>query len=122
MELRRKTGDAAEDLAAAFLEKQGYQVLERNVLYRFGELDLVAKKDDVYCFVEVRMRSSLACGEPFLTVMSSKQRKVIRSAMKWLQREHLTDRVMVRFDVISIVGQGPRAKLEHLPGAFDAGF
>jgi len=74
----------------------------------------------VVCFVEVRMRSTDAWGDPALTVSFAKQRRVVKAALRYLFRHDLSDR-MVRFDVISVVGQGPAAQLEHIPAAFDAG-
>lgn len=119
---RRQRGDAAEALVCEYLEARGYRIRERNAAYRFGELDVVAESEGVLCFVEVRMRSSGVFGDPSATVSGAKQRKVVRSAMLYLQRERLWNRVAVRFDVASVVGRGPRAVVEHLPGAFDAGF
>lgn len=118
---RRGRGDRAEDAAAAWLEAQGFRVVARNVRYRDGELDVVARRGDLVAFVEVRMRSHAAHGEPFETVSFGKQRRVVRAALRWLQRERLLDRVDVRFDVIAVTGRGPDARLLHLPGCFDAG-
>lgn len=89
---------------------------------RVGELDIVAEKEGLICIVEVRMRSSSVWGDPAATVTFAKQRKVVKAAMYYLQGERLLNRVMVRFDVISVIGRGPTASVEHLPGAFDAGF
>lgn len=118
---RRRTGNAAEDRAADWLTARGWEVLARNVLYRDGELDLVAKKGKLYAFTEVRMRSVGLWGDPSATVTFSKQRRVVRAAMRWLMRERLLNRVEVRFDVISVVGQGRNAQIQHFEGAFDAG-
>lgn len=117
----RRAGNEAESRAAAHLEQAGWQVLARNVLYRDGELDLVVRKGVLVAFVEVRMRSLSIWGGPAETVTFAKQRRVVRAAMRWLQRERLNGRVEVRFDVIAVVGKGPTATLEHLEGAFDAG-
>jgi putative endonuclease len=118
---RRRTGDAAEARAADWLIEKGWEVLARNVLYRDGELDLVAKKGGLYAFIEVRMRSHAAFGDPSATVTFAKQRRVVRAAMRWLLRERLLDRVDVRFDVIAVTGQGRNVQLEHIENAFDAG-
>ena len=119
---RRQFGDRGEELAAQLLLRAGYRVIDRNVGCRYGEIDIIAVKDDVHCFVEVRSRATDVWGDPALTVMSAKQRKVVKSAIWWLQRERLLERVPVRFDVVSVVGRGPDARVEHIPGAFDAGF
>lgn len=118
---RRQRGDSAEDLAASHLEAEGFRVLERNFLCRYGELDLVAERGELLCFVEVRMRSTAVWGDPAHTVSHAKQRKVVRAALHWLFRHGGPPRD-VRFDVISVTGRGPDARLEHIPNAFDAGF
>lgn len=117
---RRQTGLEGEQAAVEFLERQGYEILARNVFCRVGELDVVAQKDDVLCFVEVRTRSTDAFGAPALTVMSAKRHRVVKAAMYYLQRHGVVNR-MIRFDVISVVGRGRQASVEYLPNAFDAG-
>lgn len=117
--LRRNLGDRAEARVAEFLSERGYRVRHRNFLCRYGELDLVVEKDDTVCFVEVRMRSSAAWGDPAHTVSFSKQRKVVKAALHYLFQHDLQGK-MIRFDVVSVIGSGPSAHLEHLPNAFDA--
>jgi putative endonuclease len=116
----RKFGSEAEDAAVAYLTKAGYSVRDRNYFCRFGELDVVVEKDELLCFVEVRMRSSAAWGDPSHTVMSSKQRRVVKAALHYMFDERISNRA-VRFDVISVLGRGDRAQVEHIPNAFDAG-
>ena len=105
---------------AEALERRGYRVRERNWRTREGELDIVAESADTVCFVEVRMRTSGAWGDPSSTVSRAKQQRVVRAALRYLQRRP-AGRRMIRFDVMSVVGQGDEAVVEHLPGAFDAG-
>jgi putative endonuclease len=119
---RRQFGDRGEGLAAALLERAGYEILERNVSCRHGEIDIIAVKDTIHCFVEVRSRATDIWGVPAESVIFAKQRKVVRAALWWLQHQRLLDRVPVRFDVVSVVGRGEDARVEHIPGAFDAGF
>lgn len=117
---RRELGDEAEGTAAVFLEARGYRILSRNFRCRYGELDLVTEKDGMVCFVEVRMRSTAVWGDPSHTVTFRKQRRVVKAALHYLFAHDLRDR-MVRFDVITVVGRGSNAAVEHIPGAFDAG-
>ncbi len=119
-ETTRRTGDRAEDAAVALLEGKGYRIRARNWRCREGEVDIVAEDGETICFVEVRMRSSDTWGDPSLTVSWSKQRKVVRTALRYLFEQRLSKR-MVRFDVVSVVGKGAAAVLEHIPNAFDAG-
>jgi putative endonuclease len=117
---RRGYGEAGEAAAVAYLEAQGYGIRARNFLCRYGELDVVAEKGEVLAFVEVRMRSSAVWGDPAHTVSRAKQRRVVKAALHYLFRYGLQGR-MVRFDVVSVVGRGERASVEHIPAAFDAG-
>lgn len=103
------------------LERDGYRVRDRNVLCRFGELDVVAEKGEVLAFVEVRMRSSEAWGDPAETVMTAKQRKVVKAATEYCQRNRLFERV-IRFDVAAVVGRGRAGHVEYIPDAFEAWF
>jgi putative endonuclease len=50
----KKTGDLGETIAAMFLMKQGYTILETNYLRKWGEIDLIAEKDRIVHFVEVK--------------------------------------------------------------------
>ncbi|ATB33392.1 YraN family protein [Melittangium boletus] len=117
---RKQWGDEGEEAAVCFLVSQGYRIRARNYACRHGELDVVAERGDVLCFVEVRMRSTAAWGDPSQTVSFAKQRRVVKTALHYLGTHGVRDR-MLRFDVISVVGRGERATVEHLPGAFDAG-
>lgn len=117
---RRKSGDAAEQLVVEHLEREGWTIRDRNVLCRRGELDVVAEKGPVLAFVEVRMRSTAAWGDPSQTVTFGKQRKVVLAAHEYCQRHRLFARV-IRFDVASVVGRGREGHVELIPDAFEAG-
>jgi len=117
---RSRLGAQAEEQCVEWLERAGYRIRERNWLVREGELDIVAEQGELLCFVEVRMRSSARFGDPSLTVTREKQRRVVRAALRYLQRRPAPRR-MIRFDVMTVLGQGPGAVIEHLPAAFDAG-
>ncbi len=119
---RRQFGDRGEGLAVQRLMGEGYEVIERNVACRYGEIDIIAVKDGTYCFVEVRSRATDIWGDPAMSVIFRKQRKVSKAALWWLQRQRLLERVPVRFDVVTVLGRGPNARVEHIPGAFEAGF
>lgn len=117
---QREDGAAGEAQASRFLEDEGYEIVSRNFRTRRGEVDLVARRGRTLCFVEVRMRATRVFGEPAATVTHGKQRRVISAAMSYLARHRIQD-MMLRFDVISIVGQGAGSELVHIPNAFDAG-
>lgn len=117
----RTFGGLNEQLVAQHLLRQGYSVLDSNVACRRGEVDLIAERDGILCFVEVRSRRTAIWGDPSQTVTHAKQRRVVRAAMEWLAKHRAFER-MIRFDVASVVGNGADAHVEYLPNAFDAGF
>ncbi len=82
-----KLGFIGEDLAAAYLEKSGYIIKERNFRTRTGEIDIIAIKDDQLIFVEVKTRSSLNCGEPIEAIDPKKLRRLYRLGEEYKGRE-----------------------------------
>ncbi len=121
---RISKGAVGEVLAARYLRQNGYTILSANYRTRFGEIDIIAANKKYIAFVEVKLRSSVAIYTPQEAVTPSKQRKILRTALLYLQT-HETD-LQPRFDVISIVtedGDDPmRVKeFDHLTAAFDVG-
>ena len=55
---RRTIGDFGEEIALKYLEKKGYQILDRNFLKPYGEIDIIAIKNDILTFVEVKTRKN----------------------------------------------------------------
>ncbi|MBG0787131.1 MAG: YraN family protein [Anaerolineaceae bacterium] len=98
---QQQVGRQGEDLAADYLQKQGYQLLDRNYLSRFGEVDLVAVKDEVIVFVEVKARTNDRFGLPEASVTPEKLEKIYDTALFWLQ-EHPEMPDDWRVDVIAI--------------------
>jgi putative endonuclease len=116
---RPALGREAEDLAAAFLEARGFEVLARNHRTRRGEVDLVCRDGEVLCFVEVRSRTSEAQGGPEETVGPAKARRVVAAATDWAVRNDALDRDL-RFDVVAVTFGDGEPVVAHFPAAFDA--
>ncbi len=117
---RKQSGARAEELARAWLERQGYTIVAMNVRFRAGEIDIIAREDRVLCFVEVRSTSSDLWGGPLATITDGKRRRLILAAQLYLQRmKEIPDEV--RFDVVSVLWQ-PDAQPEPdlIRGAFTA--
>ena len=102
--LRMQRGEAAELLAANYLQVRGLTVLGRNLRCKLGELDLVCLDDGVLAIVEVRQRESSQFGGAAASVTWSKQRKIIRAAQFFTQREPRWRNLSIRFDVVAIGG------------------
>ena len=117
---RRKveTGAGGETLAVRHLVASGCSILDRNVRYPGGELDVVAKDGNDLVFVEVRTRRTGACGDALESVTATKRRRVVRAATIWLARHPRAAGAPVRFDVVAVDGEPP--VVTWLRGAFDA--
>lgn len=101
---KRKVGAAFEQTAAAYLEKQGYRILESNFRCRLGEIDLVAKDGEYLVFVEVKYRANESMGTPFAAVNGKKQATIRRVTQVYLMAHHLPEDLPCRFDVVGITG------------------
>jgi len=112
---RLTLGRAAEESAAAFLERSGLRVVARNVRSRLGEIDLVCRERDVWVFVEARWGDA-----PSAAVSIEKQRRLARLAALYLKSQGLRD-VRCRFDVVAVtIDADGTSQVRHLPAAFDA--
>lgn len=117
---RKELGSWGEELAASFLRRKGYRILERNYSCRFGEIDLIASKGGYVCFVEVKLRKNADFAQAREFVTYAKQRRILTSASLWLAA-HESD-LQPRFDVIEFYapeGESTRrAQIQHLENAF----
>ena len=100
---RRALGARGEALAARWYEQRDYTVVARNWRCREGELDLVLVTGRTVVFCEVKTRSSNAYGTPAEAVTRTKQLRLRRLAMRWLD-EHEAHPESLRFDVAGVVG------------------
>jgi putative endonuclease len=106
-------GRAGEKRAVAFLKDKGFTILETNFKTHIGEIDIIAKDNDVIVFVEVKTRSSDAFGLPSEAVTRKKQEKYFMVASEYLRNRKLLD-TLSRFDVIEI----ENGQINHIIDAF----
>jgi putative endonuclease len=99
---RQCRGQAAENLAKAYLLKQGLVFLERNYHCRHGEIDLIFNDAMSIVFVEVRFRRRMDFGGACETIDAKKQTKIIKTAAYYLYKHRLSESVTGRFDVIGV--------------------
>lgn len=114
--LNRQFGDWGEELAARFLRKRHYEILERNYQKRCGEIDIVARKEGALHFVEVKTRSESGIrrfGQPEEAVGRTKQRKLLTTAHEYLFEHAMPENISWQIDVISIIysPQGTKATI-----------
>lgn len=110
----RETGARYEILAAEFLRKQGYEILEQNFYSRNGEIDIVAKDGETLVFVEVKYRSCLKAGDPTEAVDKRKQERIRKTAGYYLYARNIPEEHLCRFDVVAVLGE----KVSLLQNAF----
>lgn len=114
---RKAFGSAAEQAVGAYLEEQGFTVIAYNYFARVGELDLVARKNELIVFVEVKARKSSYF--PLSSVItSSKQRKIIQAAQFFIIDKKLTQTVW-RFDVAFVHFIDEKWFVDYRPHAFE---
>jgi len=111
-------GKKGERLAARYLQKKGYRIIERSYRCAIGEIDIVAKKGGYLVFVEVKTRNDERFGKPFESVDKRKQAKIIKVAD--LYYSYLNDKDLTcRFDVVSIESKANGYLLDHIENAFE---
>jgi len=112
-------GREGEDLAEAFLLRQGYHIIERNYRLNFGEIDAIARDGETLCFIEVKTRETDCYGHPFEAVTPAKQRTIRKAAQVYLMEHPEESSVFIRFDVVGIrTDEQGAALIELLQDAF----
>lgn len=123
---KRIIGNFGERQAAKLLRKKGYKILEQNFTANNAEIDIIASRDGITAFVEVKTRSIKSLGQwetrPASSVTPEKQRKIIKAANYY--RTHKRPETRFRFDVIEVyIDDETFVKkvkdIKHLEGAFD---
>ena len=94
-------GKQGENIATHYLIQNNYKILERNFNCYFGEIDIIAKDEKEFVFVEVKTRKSLKFGYPAEAVTNIKRKHMQKAAQYYLYKNKLNGRY-VRFDVIEI--------------------
>ena len=96
-------GRIGENIATKYLKRQGYKILDRNFRSRrWGELDIVATKDETLVFVEVKARVGTKYGEP-VEAVTPYQLRALKRAGQYYKMEHPDTPEALRIDVVSIV-------------------
>ncbi|MBS1674967.1 MAG: YraN family protein [Actinobacteria bacterium] len=116
MAAKDELGRAGEDRAAEHLTRSGYRILDRNWRCDQGELDIVAEREGVLAFVEVKTRRSIDFGHPFEAIDERKRHRLWRLAHAWVREHPMSSRGHgLRLEAIGIIGADPAVgSLEHL--------
>lgn len=102
---KKNFGDDGEKAAAEYLSNHGYSILAQNFRFsRMGEIDIIARKNEYICFIEVKTRSSIRYGVPSESVNRKKQERMTRLAYVYLKSKGLRNE-NIRFDVMEIIAE-----------------
>lgn len=109
---KRRLGFSGERKAAAYLEKQGYKIVERNYRCPFGEVDIIAERDGVLAFVEVKTRTSDYFGAPNEAVDKKRMQRYKNCVRYYFVHREID--CTVRFDIVEVTREG----VNHIENAF----
>lgn len=116
MAIHNETGSKGERIALAYLQKQGYRILDTNWHARHYEIDIIARDGNELVIVEVKTRTSEAFGHPSEAVDNRKMTRLINAAERYIHKYKLD--VDTRFDIISVIFSNGRYRIEHIRDAF----
>jgi len=111
MKHNKVLGDLGEEYVRKYLEKEGYKILRHNFKTSFAEIDIIAQKDEIIAFVEVKTRENKEFGRPAEAVTKSKQRSIRNAASVYIM--NIDDKIG-RFDVAEIIATINRDGLDVL--------
>ncbi len=123
----QKRGNQGEQLACQRLERAGWRILEHNWRHGRSEIDIIAQREDIIAFVEVKTRSVNSYGSPAQAVTAGQRRRIVLAAAAYLQQKGIynTGKYQPRFDVIEVItlpgANGRVLDYQHLENAYDAG-
>lgn len=118
----RQTGNAYEQIAVQYLEKQGMKILERNFRRgRNGEIDIIGRDGKYLVFVEVKYRSGMEMGSAAEAVTPAKQKKICSVADYYRYLHKYDDSTWMRYDVIAIQGEEIKWIQNAFPHHYRAG-
>lgn len=108
-------GNIGEEIACNYLQKQGCTILQQNVYSRFGEIDIIAEKENILLFIEVKYRKNEYFALAAESITPQKQEKMRLTIETYLQK-HPTNKAL-RIDLVTVVGNSPY-KIEWIKNIF----
>ena len=115
---RISVGKQGESLAAEFLRKNGYRIVETNFRNRYGEIDIIAVEGKTLVFIEVKTKTNNKFGPPKMAVNLRKQKQLSKTALAYLTQKKLNNNP-ARFDVIGISIIEDKTEIELIKNAFE---
>lgn len=114
---RQDFGLLGERIAARWLVRQGWSVLDHRFRAGRRDIDLVMRREQEVAFVEVKARRGAQFGSPVEAVHHRKRLELSRAAQVWVDRFG-TEETAYRFDVVGILVEGDKVRVKYVPNAF----
>lgn len=103
-----------EERAVEFLRKKGYKILDRNYRCRFGEIDIVAKHEDYFVFIEVKTRRDLSYGRPVEAISQLKINRILKTLSFYLTENRIHNS-NIRIDAVEVyLNNSQDVKINHI--------
>ena len=113
MESTKKRGDTWELIAIKYLQKNNYKILDTNFkFWRFWEIDVIAEKEGITCFIEVKYRTSIKFWLPEESITSYKLAKCLKTMEVYCKRNRV-DFEKIRFDAITVMKFSDKFRVKH---------
>ncbi|MFH1073713.1 MAG: YraN family protein [Candidatus Firestonebacteria bacterium] len=114
---KRFLGQSGEDAAVKYLKKNSYKIITRNYKCRYGEIDIIAKEKDTWCFIEVKTIGKSEAESPFETISAEKIKHIENSAAQYVSENKLGNE-KIRFDAVGIRTGAGKDRIELIKGVF----
>jgi len=115
MSKKQEVGKTGENLAASYLQSEGYTLLARNWRWLKAEIDIIVQKENEIIFVEVKARYNDEYGNPEDFVSVKQQKMIINAAHEYIIQNDVD--LEARFDIIGVL-MNQEGNLRHIEGAF----
>ncbi len=114
----RDSGNNGENAVCSYLESLSYQIVKKNYTIRGGEIDIIAKKDEIIVFVEVKTRSVNSLTSGFDAITKAKKLRIIKTAQHYFLNNSVD--LQPRFDVAIVEADKDEiVSIDYIENAFD---
>ena len=111
-------GKIGEHIAANYLTRLGYKIIERNFECKQGEIDIIALHKEELVFIEVKTRTNTFYGEASESVNKFKIKHLLNSIKYYIYKRNLQDEY-IRIDIIEVYINGENIKINHIKQAIE---
>ncbi len=112
----RNIGGIYEEKSVNYLKQNGFQIISQNYRCKVGEIDIIAIKENILRFIEVKYRKNDLYGTPMEAVHQKKQKKIMKAASCFLIENQQFQNMQCSFDVMSVTDN----KIEYIFNCFGA--